>query len=126
MRMIRFVVPLLGCSLLLPITYAEPTTQPAPATQPAAADMGDFLRFVDQGGAGGRLETADVVFVNGDGAVVRLASAVHIGETSYFQGLAESFEQRDAVLYEMVKPREIQAPKIGQRTGSGVGELQRF
>jgi hypothetical protein len=127
MRMIRFAVPFLGFSLLIQPVFAEPTTQPiAPATQPSTAKMGDFLRFVDQPGSGGRLETADMVFVNDKGAVVRLVSAVHIGETSYFQGLADSFKTRDAVLYEMVKPREIVAPKMGERTGSGVGDLQRF
>jgi hypothetical protein len=95
----------------------------APATQPAKT--ADFLRFVEDG-AGGRLETADMVLVNDKGVVVRLVSAVHIGEKSYYKSLDESFRARDAVLYEMIKPRDAEAPGPGVRSGSGVSDFQRM
>src|SRR5688500_13171774 len=86
-----------------PPTPRAAATRPAanaPATQPAAAGLARFLRLVDDGKGGGRLETADVVFRNKDGVTVRLVSAVHIGEQSYFKALADSFRAYDAVLYE--------------------------
>jgi len=95
----------------------------APATQPASTS--DFLRFVEAGG-GGRLETADMVFVNDKGVIVRLVSAVHIGEKSYFKSIDESFKARDAVLYEMIKPRDTDPPAPGERSGSGVSDFQRM
>lgn len=94
-----------------------------PATQPAGTS--DFLRFVEDGG-GGRLETADMVFVNDKGVIVRLVSAVHIGEKSYFKSIDESFKARDAVLYEMIKPRDTDPPGPGERSGSGVSDFQRM
>ncbi len=125
----RYFPAVLGITFLISPVFAEPATRPAgvttaPATRPSA--MGEFLRFVDNGSAGGRLETADAIFVSQGGAVVRLVSAVHIGEHAYFEQLNEQFKKHDAVLYEMVKPKDVQAPVRGQRTGSGVGELQRF
>jgi hypothetical protein len=128
----RFTVAL-AVMLLLPVAAtlrvarAAPTDvipQIAPATQPAKTS--DFLRFVDQGASGGRLETADVVFVNNDGAVVRLVSAVHIGEKAYYKSLNDTFKQRDAVLYELIKPKDGDLPGNGVRSGSGVSEFQRM
>ena len=117
--------------------------QAGPATQPgdvAVADqkqaqpqqkldkLSGFMRFVDQGPTGGRLETADVIFVNDAGAVVRLVSAVHIGEASYFKGLAESFKDRDCVLYELVKPKDAAVPMPGvpRESTNAIAQLQGF
>jgi len=72
---------------------AQDAAAPAPTT-PAlrkAAMAEGFLRFVDEGAAGGRLETSDVTYRNADGVTVRLVSAVHIGEKGYYEGLARSF-----------------------------------
>ena len=96
------------------IAFAGAATLPAVVVRvargAAAAASGQYLRFVDQG-AGGRLETAETVFVNDQGTVVRLVAAVHIGEGSYFKGLADSFHQRDAVLYELVNPKDVDVPR---------------
>ena len=120
--------------------YAGPSSQPAGDVAVAAQQqqlqqqqqkldkLSGFMRFVDQGAAGGRLETADVVFVNDAGAVVRLVSAVHIGEGAYFKGLADSFEERDCVLYELVKPKDgaVPVPGVERESMSAIGDLQRF
>jgi hypothetical protein len=88
--------------------------------------MGEFLRFVDNGSAGGRLETADVAYRNADGVTVHLVAAVHIGEREYFEGLNQSFKLRDAVLYEMVKPKDQPAPEHGQQSTSSISQFQRM
>src|SRR4051794_21361403 len=112
---------------------AAPATQPAHdvaaavPTQPLTS--ADFLRFVDKGSAGGRLETADVTFKNADGVTVHLVAAVHIGERAYFEGLNDNFKARDAVLYEMVKPRDADVPNgdAGEvRSNSAVSQFQRM
>ena len=129
----RFAVAALVPALLAPVclhAQAPATAAPAPTT-PAirAAAMADgFLRFVDHGPAGGRLETSDVTYRNAEGVTVRLVSAVHIGEKSYYQALAKSFDADDAVLYELVKPKDAAAPAPGaqRQGGNPIGDVQRF
>ena len=70
-----------------------------------------FLRFVEDGRDGGRLETADVSYKNAQGVTVHLIGAVHIADTGYFEALNKSFEVYDALLYEMVKPADMGAPR---------------
>ena len=123
------LVPLLAAPLCL---RAQETAAPAPTTaavrQAAMAD--GFLRFVDEGAAGGRLETSDVTYRNADGVTVRLVSAVHIGEKSYYEAMARSFTGDDAVLYELVKPKDAAVPAPGvprpAAGGNPIGDVQRF
>jgi hypothetical protein len=104
---------------------ATPTTKPS-VQQLAAGDL-KFLRFVeDARSGGGRLETAVVTYRNDDGATVRLVAAVHIGEKSYYEGLNDTFRGDDAVLYELVKPKEGGVPKPNQPSKSGIGQFQHF
>ena len=130
---IRLAVAVLVPVFAAPVCLrAQAPATPAPApTTPAvrAAAMADgFLRFVDHGTAGGRLETSDVTYRNADGVTVRLVSAVHIGEKAYYQAMEQSFAGDDAVLYELVKPKDAPAPAKGERpaSGSGIGDLQRM
>jgi hypothetical protein len=125
------LLPLIAICAMASRAAEAPPPLPAAAvtaTVKDAAMASGFLRFVDNGVAGGRLESADVTYQNAEGVTVRLASAIHIGETSYYQGLAKSFETDDAVLYELVKPKDAEPPALGAapRTGSGVAELQRL
>lgn len=99
----------------------------------------NFVRFTDEKG-GGRLETAVVTYTNAAGVELKLVSAVHIGERSYFEELAKDFEAQDAVLYELVKEKGAPLPgpgvvrpeaAEGEEDGPGggmkaVGDLQRF
>src|SRR5947208_7068543 len=99
----------------------------APTTQPVGAGEVKFLRFVDDGHGGGRLETAIATYRNDAGQVVRLVGAVHIGEKAYYEGLNDTFRQDDAVLYELVKPRDmVGAPKPNQPAHSTIGQFQHF
>lgn len=126
--LLRAIVLTLATWLAVPAARAE---QPAPATG------SNFLRFVDDGRGGGRLESSIVRYRNADGVVVDLIGAVHIGEKSYFAALSRRFDDYDALLYEMVKPVDALAPGADPTTrpapGStrqpmlrAVGGLQRF
>ena len=68
------LIPLV-LALSLQIASAAPTTAPAlPQSQ------SDFMRLIDTGNTGSRLETADVAYRNADGVTVHLVSAVHVAE----------------------------------------------
>jgi hypothetical protein len=93
-----------------------------------------FVRFTDEKG-GGRLETAVVTYKNADGVELKLVSAIHIGERSYFEGLSKDFEGEDAVLYELVKEKDAPLPgpdairkkaESGEGASNPIGQLQRF
>ena len=108
------------------IAAADTTT---PATQPAATTQSDethFLRFVGDGTKGGSLETSDVTYTNAAGQKVRLVAAVHIAEAAYFRDVQSSVEKCDAVLYEMVKPKDSGPPVKGQHSDHAIAQLQRF
>ena len=127
-RLVVFsILPVLALAFVPARAADAPAAATAVKVKDAAMASG-FLRFVDNGAAGGRLETADVVYRNADGVSVRLASAVHIGEKSYYEALSESFRGDDAVLYELVKPKDaaVPAPGVAPKSGSGVGDIQRM
>ena len=87
----------------------------------------EFLRFVDDGHGGGKLETAVATYKNDDGVIVHLVGAVHIGDGSYYKSLNKTFEGYDSVLYEMVKPKDAGPPQPGEeRNNSIISVLQRF
>ncbi|MCC7350061.1 MAG: hypothetical protein IT446_05775 [Phycisphaerales bacterium] len=108
----------------LPMVRADqaPTTAPA-QTQ---ADASPYLRFVDEGAAGGSLQSGEVTLVNADGVTIDLIAAIHIGETSYYQELNRHFQDFDAVLYEMVMPKGMKPHAPGVGGDSSVAQLQRF
>jgi len=103
---------------------AAPTPAPDDAT---AADDGrtDFLRYIDDS-KHPRLESAIATYRNADGVTVHLVAALHVGEKSYYEGLSKTFKGYDALLYEMVKPKDMGAPVRGQKSGSMVSAFQRF
>lgn len=118
------LLPALALCLSVPLVARA--DERAPATQPAAAKT-DFVRYVDDGHGGARLEAAIVTYRNNDtGVVVHLVSALHVGERSYYDYLNKTFRGYDAVLYEMVKPKGMNVPRPGERTGSAVSAFQRF
>src|SRR3954462_9100548 len=110
----------------------------APARISRAADdvkePAKFVRFTDEKG-GGRLETAVVTYKNDAGVELKLVSAIHIGERSYFESLNKDFEAEDAVLYELVKEKGAPLPgpeamrrkaAAGDANANPIGQLQRF
>jgi len=85
-----------------------------------------FLRFVDDNEGGGRLESAIVSYKNADGVKVHLVAAVHVGEKKYYEDLSKTFSTYDALLYEMVKPKETAVPVRGEKSQSMVSAFQRM
>ena len=76
----------------------------------AAQEPTKFLRFVEEGRDGGRLETAVATYKNANGVTVHLVGAIHIADSGYYAALNKMFEGYDALLYEMVKPADMGAP----------------
>src|SRR6476620_8809438 len=110
-----------GLVLILLCFAAAPATKPS--TQPATTVM----RFVEESDGSARLEVADATYRNAKGVVVHLVGAVHIADPQFYRGLNESFSHYDALLYEMVAPRDMKAaPKPGQSSGHWIGTVQRF
>jgi hypothetical protein len=113
---------------ICPLVASRAQAIPVPTPAAGRTQSGDFLRFVNKGTTGSRLETADVAFRNDAGVTVHLVAAVHVAEREYFENLNQSFKLRDAVLYEMVKPRDVLLPQPGQKLepSNAVGHIQRF
>lgn len=92
----------------------------AMAEPPAAPEQKErWIRIVDDKAAGRvKLQVAARSFARkgDDDRVVWLASAVHVGDRSYYRALQESLDAKDVVLYEGVKP-----PGAG-RTEHDLGE----
>lgn len=78
-----------------------------------------FLRFVEEGKTGGRLETAIATYTNDQGQKVHLVAAVHIADAGYYESLNKIFEGYDALLYEMVKPKDMELGGKGIEQGDG-------
>src|SRR5688572_1331887 len=121
---------------LIVLFVASTTTLLRAADAPVAAvEPEKFVRFTDEKG-GGQLETAVVTYKNEAGVELKLVSAIHIGERSYFEDLAKDFQADDAVLYELVKEKDVPLPapdairrkaEEGQgEPGHPIGQLQRF
>ena len=106
--------------LLTFVTYAR--------AQQEDSKQSEFLKFVEDHKGGGKLETAIATYQNADGVTVHLVGAVHIGDQSYYDGLNRTFKDYDAVLYEMVKPKDAAPPQPGEERagGSMISMIQRF
>jgi len=102
-----------GLMLALTISYAR-AQAPAPqaiGTQPIEPQQ--FMRFYDGGERGQSLQTAEVTYRNAAGQTVRLVGAIHIAEREYYEHLNGEFAADDAVLYELVKPKDAGVPTPG-------------
>ncbi|HEY7087151.1 MAG TPA: hypothetical protein VH518_03620 [Tepidisphaeraceae bacterium] len=113
----------------------------APQPTTTVSDSSRFLRFVPDA-QGGKLQASVVTYRNADGVTVDLIAAIHIADKGFFADLNKSFEQYDALLYEMVKPKDMEFAGAGAtsrpagaarpagshapRNLSWVGTMQRF
>lgn len=117
---------------LFPIVLAACLVCPAlaePAPDGAAQDSAKvelpkrYMRFHDDG-ITQQFETAVATFKNKDGVTVRLVGAIHVGEKSYYDALNKSFEDDDAVLYELVSPKGRDIPQAGQHSDNLISQMQ--
>ncbi len=98
------------------------------AAEPVNAKQ-EYTRFVKDKDGSAKLDIAIVHFVNSKtGQKVDLVGAVHIGDAAYYQELNERFKAYDAVLYELVKPKDAVVPPPGSEpeSGSMLGGLQQM
>ncbi|HRK29718.1 MAG TPA: hypothetical protein PLD59_01465 [Tepidisphaeraceae bacterium] len=110
---------------------AEPVQPPA-AAQPEVQTQ--FVRFLEDVSGKSVLETAETSYLRADdGVTVTLIGAVHIADEDYFRGLNASFDHYDALLYEMIKPKNANPTpeEIKQKRKSAgmigwVGPMQKF
>ena len=142
-RSLMRVVTCLSLAGLVPLGCAEATTTPeattpeattpeerqAPQSQPTAvnstADSSRFIRFVDEGGGEGRLETAIVTYLGPQGQRLDLVSAVHVADRVYYDKLQALFEDYDSLRYEMVKPKHMQPQGNNRRRQGLISFFQR-
>jgi hypothetical protein len=111
------ILCMLSLSLAARLEAAQPQQQ---------AEEQKYLRFVEDDEGGGKLETAIISYRNDQGVVVHLVSVVHVGERDYYRDLAKTFEGYDALLYEMVKPKDAGPPGADFQSQSMVTVFQRF
>ena len=104
---------------------------PPDAVQNVEPDTGipEFVRLkLDQNKKPVSMQVAVVRFVprdnNGPLQHVDLISAVHIGESAYYQTINALFPHYDAVLYELVAPQGTRIPKGGNGRKGIVSGLQ--
>jgi hypothetical protein len=122
------------CALLLLSLCTHAAAQPATAPSTAPVEGSKFLRFVPDAQGGGVLQTSIVTYRNDVGAAVDLIAAVHIADPQFFHDLDKRFKDYDALLYEMVKPKDYNPgqdrpatrPAASVRNMGWVGMVQRF
>ena len=95
--------------LLACLTLALSSAVSRSAEETAAGESSKFLRFVATSADEGHVDTAIVTYKRQDGISVALVGAVHIADGDYYTKLQAHFKDYDAVLYEMVKPKEMPA-----------------
>lgn len=100
------------------------------AEEPSKKDPAEkFLRLVrDKDQKPVALEVAIVRYVPIDcgqtSPTVDLISAIHVAEKSYYDELNRTFEEYDAVLYEMVTRKDTEIPEDGAGGGNPLSMLQ--
>lgn len=128
LRIRRDRLAYLALLALLPLLAARAWADEKPAKPKDALDNepATWMRFVEDGKGGAKLDVAIGTYKNEDGVQVHLVGVVHVADKAYYDGLAKTFEGYDALLYEMVKPAGAGAPLKGQKPGSMIGFFQTF
>ena len=100
--------------------------EPAGEAAKKPAEAQPYLRFEEKA-KGAALEVGVIRLQHKEtGALVDLMGAVHIGDAAYYQQLNKEFKAYDAVLYEMVKPANLDPAQFQNRPPSSVGMMQTF
>lgn len=118
-----------------PAEKSASTAAEKPAAEKPAAEKPVEFKYLRVGrgekGVPTTLETATARFVTAEAGkpqvVVDLIGVIHIGDRGYYDKLNESFEQYDALLYELVAPEGTKVPLGGRKEGGGhpVSSLQK-
>lgn len=106
---VRLLLPLGEEITLLSADVAEVVADPD------APREGEWIRFVDLGEKGARLQVALAhLLPAGAGPRVDLLGAVHIADGAFWRDVQRLAETSDAVLYEMVKPKEARPEAMAE------------
>ena len=112
---------------LMPALAAHGDDTPAPATSTNDTAT-QFVRVAeDEQGRPRALQLAVISYVprHDPGRFsVDLVSAIHIGDSEYYQELNERFKDYDALLYEMVAPEGAEVPQGRSESGGFVASTQ--
>lgn len=118
--MFRRCGPLLWAAVLLGSSaWAQETAAPSvklPSPQ--------VMRWVQGPGTSGHLDTAILHFVRGR-QKVDLIGAIHIADKAYYRQLQKRFASYDRLLFELVKPEELDMRTFGRPQG-GLSGVQRW
>lgn len=118
----------LACLLAVPAS-ADPPAQTtgapagAAAAKPVPAATATFVRYDEYGPAPG-LYTAIASYTRA-GVTVDLVGAVHVADAQYYAELNRRFAKYNKVLYELIKPADMDMRTAGPADGS-VSGLQRW
>lgn len=133
-RQLAFAALLAIATLLAAPGSAQSTLPPAlHSAQPQKATQ-QFLRFVALPQGAERLDTAVVRYQRGK-QTVDLIAAVHVADRPYYAALQTLFARYDRLLFELVKPVEMDARELTGRarhpaaqveSDSGLSSLQRL
>ena len=113
-------------AVALPATLLAPRpalADEAPAKAAADDDLqataADFIRFKSDPNGGGALQTSIVRYADDGGDTVDLIGAIHIADHAYYELLNERFKKYDSLLYEMVKPKDVDMARRAEGEGGG-------
>ncbi len=106
---------ILGC-LVSPLAFAAPASPVLAATPP--------MRWVDAPSGHEHLDTAVWHYVRGKQRV-DLIGAVHVGDRAYYRVLSNRFKKYDHLLFELVKPEELDVRTMGPSDGK-LSTVQRW
>ncbi|HQY88722.1 MAG TPA: hypothetical protein PK402_08685 [Tepidisphaeraceae bacterium] len=96
----------IGLLSFTPAVYSD-DAQNAPGWEATEKRAAEFLRFDEHNDGSAQLQTCIIRYKNDDGVTVDLIGAVHIADGAYYTKLNERFKTYDALLYEMVKPKDV-------------------
>jgi hypothetical protein len=115
---------------LVPSQWLHAEEPPAVAAAAEEKKSDPWIRVArDDAGEPIALQTSIVHYVPAEGDRLRvsvdLVGAVHVGDRQYYEQLNEEFGQYDALLYELVAPKDAKIPK-GRGTSSAhpLGAMQ--
>lgn len=107
--LLLFTTPLATFSLVADDRTDDRAEEKKSEKKSEKSDIGRFIRIKkDKAGQATALQTSVTRYTRKDGAdelVIDLIGVVHIGEKDYYEQLNKSFQQYDALLYELVAPK---------------------
>lgn len=106
----RFIIAVGLAASCCPLTRADQPAASAPAASAPAAEVIDWTRSTTDD-TSTTLEIASREYrpKSGNGPIVHLVGAIHIGEKSYYEALQKHLDAMDLVMFEGVKPGALQS-----------------